>query len=488
MGAIIAVLDKKGKNATKKAVEMLRILNLKKAEVFGLASPSMQEIRKTVDAFKNLNMDLHIVIGQVFSKILSSDKPQTAKLKNAAMFLNGRIYSPNGETFDVEALAKKSRRNCEELAQHLIKEVEGDFTFVIAENTRLAAGRDPSGCRPLYYGENKNLVALASERKALWRIGIEKTESFPPGHSAVADENGFRFKPVKTLVCSAPKKISMQAATEKLQKLLQKSTQKRLLGLKEVVVAFSGGLDSSIIAVLAENAGANVTLLHASLADQPEIQHAKRTAEKLKLPIQVYQYSENDVENVLQNVLRLIEEPDAVKTSIGIPFYWIAEKAAEKGFNVMLAGQGADELFGGYKRYVGSYVQRGIEKTRRAIFNDVVRLYETNLERDFKICNYHGVELRLPFATPEIAEFATALPLKLKLDPMPTTLRKLVLRQVAKNLGLPNFVVNKPKKAIQYTTGVSNALKKIAKRNRSTVKEYLQNLFQSTCKKMVLHE
>jgi len=488
MGVIIAVLDKEGENATEKAVMMLRMFSSEKAEAFGLASSSTSEMRQTVDALQNVNMDSHIVIGQVFSKILCSDKPQAARLENSTTFWDGRIYSPDGKTFDVEAFTRKSRQKCEEIAQHFIKKIEGDFAFVIAEDERLIAGRDIIGCRPLCYGENKKLAAIASERKALWRIGIEKIESFPPGHSAVVDKDGFRFKPAKTLVYSAPKQITMQVAAENLQKLLQKSTLKRTLGMKEVAVAFSGGLDSSIVAVLAENAGVNVTLIHASLANQLETQHAKQTAEKLKLPIQVYQYSENDVENALQNVLWLIEEPNVVKTSIGIPFYWIAEKAAEKGFNVMLAGQGADELFGGYKRYVDSYVQRGIEKTRREIFNDVAKLYETNLERDFKICNYHGVELRLPFATPEIAEFAIALPLKLKLEPMPTTLRKLVLRRVAENLGLPNFVVNKPKKAIQYATGVSNIIKKIAKRNRSAVKKYLQNLFQSTYKKMVLHE
>jgi len=488
MGAIIAVLDKKGENATKKAVEMLRILSSKKAEAFELASSSMVEIKKTVDALQNVNMDSHMAAGQVFSKILSSDKLQIARLENATMLLDGRIYLPNGETFDIESFAKKSRQNYEEIAQHLIKEVEGDFTFVIAENTRFVAGRDPIGSQPLYYGENKNLAALASERKALWKIEIERTESFPPGHSAIIDKNGFRFKLAKTLVYSAPKQITMQTAAEKLRKLLQKSTRKRLLDLKEVAVAFSGGLDSSIIAVLAENAGANVTLIHASLADQPETQHAKQAAEELNLPIQVYQYNEKDVENVLPNVLWLIEEPDAIKTSIGVPFYWIAEKAAEKGFKVMLAGQGADELFGGYKRYVDSYILHGVEKTRREIFNDIAKLYEANLERDFKICNYHGVELRLPFATTGIVEFATALPLKLKLEPKATTLRKLVLRRAAENLGLPNFVVNKPKKAIQYTTGVSSILKKIAKRNHSTVKEYLQNLFQSTWKKRMLHE
>src|SRR4030065_488519 len=68
---------------------------------------------------------------------------------------------------------------------------------------------------------------------------------------------------------------------------------------------------------------------------------------------------DSDVETVLLKVVELIEEPDPVKASIGVPFYWVAEKAAEAGLKVMLAGQGADELFGGYQRYVKEYCSKG---------------------------------------------------------------------------------------------------------------------------------
>jgi asparagine synthase (glutamine-hydrolysing) len=155
---------------------------------------------------------------------------------------------------------------------------------------------------------------------------------------------------------------------------------------------------------------------------------------------------------------------------------------------VMLAGQGADELFGGYKRYVDCYMLHGEEKARKSIFNDIIRLNETNLERDFKIFNVHGVELRLPFATYEIAKFASNLPLSLKIEPNANTLRKLVLRHVAQDVGLSQSVVSKPKKAIQYTTGINNALKKMAKRSGLTINEYLQTLLQPTRKKMIRHE
>ena len=111
------------------------------------------------------------------------------------------------------------------------------------------------------------------------------------------------------------------------------------------------------------------------------------------------------------------------------------------------------------------------------MFDDISNMYKNNLERDMKICNFHGVNLCLPFATSEIVEFALKLPLELKLEKNPTSLRKLVLRQVGRDLGLPESIAEKPKKAIQYSTGVNKVLKKIAKRKKMTLSEYVNTLF-----------
>ena len=155
------------------------------------------------------------------------------------------------------------------------------------------------------------------------------------------------------------------------------------------------------------------------------------------MPMQVDLYKDSDVEATLPKVVELIEEADPVKASIGVPFYWAAEQAAEANYKVMLAGQGADELFGGYQRYVNECCKDGTEKVRRTMFNDVVNIHESNLERDLKITGFFDVELRLPFASFDFAEFALGLPVECKIENKPDTLRKLVLAKGRPNIGMP---------------------------------------------------
>jgi len=484
MGGIIAVVSKKNENVAKTAVTMLKMVEHKSAETFGLASPTTVIIEKSVGDLQDKEPSSPVLIGHVFSKILTSDIPQPIKFHQGTFVFEGRIYSLNTEFSSVEFVTEKLNENLRN-TEALIKDFEGSFAFAVAESGRLTAGRDSSGLYPLYYGENTDLSALASERKALWKSGIEEVHSFPPGHLAVVDKHGFKFKPVKTLVYARTKQTTMQAAAKKLSSLLQRSVKQRVLGLKQVAVAFSGGLDSTVIAFLAKKFGVEVHLVSVSLKNQPEIEHAKKAAEALNLPLHIHLYSEKAVEKVLPKVLWLIEDANPVKTSIGIPVFWTAEKTSKMGFRVMLAGQGADELFGGYKRYLNDYVQYGEEFVQKTIFNDVVGMYENNFERDSKICNFHNVELRLPFAAYQLAKFAAKLPLQLKIESPNNMLRKTVLRKMAEDIGLPRFIVKKPKRAIQYATGVNKIIKKLAKKKGYSTREYLQKLFRTVFKEMI---
>jgi len=471
---IIAVLDKKGEDATDTVARVLKTEHIE-PDGFRIATPTVCMGEKDAENLQSQRVKSVTAVGYT----VPCDETQSARLENATLVFTGRIYSPT-QTPIADSIAKKLEHNRDNAVEALFDEVEGDFAFILAEPEIITAGRDPIGVQPLYYGENRSIAALAANRKALWKLGIEKTQSFPPGHVAIVSREGFKFKPVKTFSYpKQPKRITMQEAAETLQRLLENSVHKRVGGLREVAVAFSGGLDSSVVAFLAKEAQINVQLIHVSLKNQAETEEAKKAAEELKLPIQVHLFEEADVEKVVAKVVELIEEPDPVKVAVGVPFYWTAKKTAEAGFKALLAGQGADELFGGYQRYVNEYLMHGEEQVRKTMFDDVVNIHESNIERDMKICSFHGVELRLPFASCAVADFALNLPLELKMERKADSLRKLVLRKAAENMGLPTTIAEKPKKAVQYSTGVNDALKKIANKHKKTTRDYVKSLFLS---------
>lgn len=478
MKTMVALLDKKGGNVAPKIIEVLEKVNAGQVSCFGVATPKGFVLQEKLGKVGIKNLTSQVGVGFSWSKTHAESKPELVQHENAVIVFEGRTYSSTSKTPIGEFLTKKPQSNFAAVAEAFLKSTEGDFSLIMAKAAEIVAARDPVGVQPLYFGENDGFAALASNRKALWKLGIGEPQSFPPGHVAVISQEGFKFKSVKTFAYAEPKMTTMEEAAENVQKLLEHSVQKRTQGLKEVAVAFSGGLDSSVVAFLAKKCGVNVQLVHVSLENQPETEDAWKAAEELQLPLTVHLFKEADIEKVIPKVVELIEEPDPIKASIGVPFYWTAEKTAEAKFKVLLAGQGADELFGGYQRYVNQYMLDGDEKVRQTMYNDVARIHESNIERDEKICSFHDVELRLPFASYQIVEYALSIPTELKMEKKADSLRKLVLRKAAENMGLSEFMAKNPKKAVQYSTGISSALKKLAKKHQATLAEYINEVFQ----------
>ena len=479
MKVTVAVLDKHGDNAVHQVLEMLNALGDGQSSHFGLVSPKKSVFEKSLDILRRQGLDSSTIAGIVSSKPTLASGYEFLQLDDAALVFEGRVYSPIPKNAVMEQVAKEPL-HCEKLLQTLIANADGDYSFIMLKDGWIAAGRDPIGVQPLYYGENQNIAAIATNRKALWELGIKNPLSFLPGNIAFMNSEGFQFNPIKTLTFTNPTPITLDEAAKRLQPLLEESIRRRTHDVKEVAVAFSGGLDSSLVAYLASKLGVKVNLLHVSMENQAETEEAIEASNALNLPLQVHLFKDSDVEKTLPKVVELIEEPDPIKASVGLPFYWAAEKASEAGFQVMLAGQGADELFGGYQRYVNEYCNEGSEKVRKTMFNDVVNIHMSNLERDLKITGFHDVELRLPFASFELAEFALSLPLECKIEQKPDTLRKLVLRKVALNAGMPSVLVDKPKKAVQYSTGINDAIKRVAQKQGKTVNEYITGLLQES--------
>jgi len=479
MGAMAAVLDKRSDNAVPTIVAMLRRLMHRGTDAYGVATQTSVKIARSLEDLEGTDLDSNIAIGYNLSRIISCDIPQPVLGNGYAFVFDGRFF-PSSEKTSLEEVASILKENPEENAGRILKKLDGAYAFAVSLSNKIIVGRDAFGLIPLYYGENENAFGLASERKALWAIGVKNVKSFPPGNIAVINTQGFSFEEVAATVQPRTRPISMEDAAKHLKNLLFEATTERVKGIEKIAVAFSGGLDSAVVALLAKMSGVDVYLISVGLENQQELQHAESASKVLGLPIHVQTYIMSDVEKVVSKVLWLIEEPDLMKVGVAIPFFWTAESASKIGCRVLLAGQGGDELFGGYRRYLAELDQKGPEALQKILYQDITSSSKTNFQRDNPVCVFHKVELRLPFIDHEVVNFALSLPIELKIESTVDELRKRVLREVAESLKIPNFIANRTKKAVQYATGVSKTLEKLAKSEGLTVGSYLKELFYKT--------
>jgi len=475
MGALIAVVSKEGANVYDVAVTMLETLTHRGRDAFGIASPHKIVVKGSLEELRKERIDSCTLIGHSLAKIFPRDEAQPVKYQDSTLAFDGRLFPAHTKS-EVNSLVEKLMNSADKAA-HLIRKFNGAYVLAFAEDERIVVGRDAVGTRPLYFGENENLCAVASERKALWKIGIIDAGSFSPGNLAVIDEGGFRFEVAKTITQTSLQRLDLKTAAQKLKQVLLQSTKGHVSDLKEVAVAFSGGIDSSIVAFSAKLCHVDVHLVCVSLEETKESVFAERAATALDLPFYHIAYSIADLEEILPKVLWLIEESNPVNVGIATPTFWVAEQSSKLGLKVLMSGQGGDEAFGGYHRYLEEYERHGSAGLQRKIYRDTVSSYESNFQRDNKVCVFNNVELRTPLTDLKVVQFALGLPTELKINSPQDMLRKRVLREAGRELGIPKFIVEKPKKAIQYTTGVSKAMKELAKKEGLTLQRYLKRIF-----------
>jgi len=161
---------------------------------------------------------------------------------------------------------------------------------------------------------------------------------------------------------------------------------------------------------------------------------------------------------------------------VALPLRWVAKRASSSSSRALFSGSGSDELFGGYARYVEEYELTG-DAVRETMLQDLRSASEVNYERDFKVCSDLGVELRLPYTDGDLINLGLSMPTSLKIPKTVGQPRKIVLRALAERLGLPSEVADRPKKAIQYSTGVAKALRKLSKGEGLSVQRYLRMRF-----------
>ncbi len=388
---------------------------------------------------------------------------------------NGGLLSYNGEIYNFREIAERLQITTDSDSEALfaligkkgveaaVNELDGDYAIAYKKAGKIYLARDPAGVKPLYYGSTGELFAFASEKKALH--GINEIYRLKPGYMLYYGAGEFVEKEVAGF--TAGERITDEnKASKALYSALEIAVRKRIL--VPCAVAFSGGLDSSLIAALSREAD----LYSVGTAGSHDLKQAKKAASMLGLEekLHFHELSTEEVESAVPLVIRAIESTDPGQVSIALPLFFASKDARNGGFRVMLSGQGADELFAGYKRYE-SLDARGLESALR---KDLDNIAENNLERDDAVTMANAVELRVPFLDRKVIEVALRIAPELK---MHNGVRKYILRLAAGRI-LPPELAFKEKKAAQYSSGIYSALEKLSKKNgyAKEVGRYLESL------------
>ena len=354
----------------------------------------------------------------------------------------------------------------------------GGFASLVAREKLLYAFRDINGLKPLYYARTRHLTAFASERKALWRIGLSNPQPIRPGFAYTSTGRGLSKKRLVYFQRPAEMKMTLARASSELSRFVARSIKRVTQFNGKIAVAFSGGLDSAVTAAVAKKEGVELEAVSVGLIGSPELSTVEKFAKQLGVPITLETFPPDSLEEYVRRVVWLIEEPNLMKVSVAVPLHWAAMVAARRGCGLMLCGQGSDELYGGYYKYARTLDSKGRGALAAELYRSVIESSEVNYERDDQATSPFPIELRTPFADPDLIRFSLTIPLEFKVKEGNDLTRKWVLRNVAKMFGVPDDMVWRRKKAIQHGTGVENAIRKLGKSHGLTADEFLAKTYE----------
>jgi asparagine synthase (glutamine-hydrolysing) len=506
MCGIAGILSKKGENVVPLVGSMLRCMVNRGPDGAGLVADDHIVKANSISTMQLQNVSGKSALGHTRLAIVGGTcgaQPFCSCDDRILLEHNGEIYNYKKIRKRLVKRHKFTTMTDSEVIVHLIEdhlrknsllgaikktvaELDGVYALAIQDKKtgETVLVRDRIGVRQLYYADTSNFVAFASERKALWKIGIkEPTRRIMPGSAIIISQDG-RLQSFQ-VADPIPQKVriihrTMASAVEAYRKALVDAMEKRVQDFQRIGIIFSGGIDSVLIAYLAAKMVPEVICYTGGVTGSSDIIYARQIADRLGLNLKVCELSQEGMERLIPEVMNVIEDSNAGQVEVALPVYCAVKLAHEDGIKVMLTGQGADELFGGYSWYAKVVEKEGYKMLRRRMIEDLLLLYKETLEREDKITMAHSIELREPFLDPEVIKVALATSLRLNVRGGDDSFGKHVHRKLAETLGIPRDIAYRIKEAAQHGSGMHGMLDAISRKHGfedSTVSDiYLEEL------------
>jgi asparagine synthase (glutamine-hydrolysing) len=373
---------------------------------------------------------------------------------------NGEIYNYMGlrrkrlqdQQFKTRTDTETVLRLYERYGPKCVELLNGMFAFAIAWRGELFLARDPLGIKPLYYGKKDGGLHFASEVKALSLV-TDDIHEFPAGYWYHSKKGWMQYYTLEnTLQDDLPDVQGEADALQAIRDSLQDAVRKRLMSDVPLGVSLSGGLDSSIISMIASQSTPGLHSFVVGVEGGEDLEASRLMAKTLGTQHHEYIYNEQDMLAVLPEVVYYLESFDPALVRSAIPNYMLAKMAAEY-VKVMLTGEGADELYAGY-----SYLRRydAPETLQKELIYITEALHNTNLQRGDRMSMAHGLEARVPFLDVDSVAMALSLPSEWKLQENGRP-AKALLRRAYEGL-LPDEIVYRPKMKFSKGAGSSDFL------------------------------
>jgi asparagine synthase (glutamine-hydrolysing) len=367
--------------------------NAEKFEAF--TKKAVEKLKQRGPDSHGIYTDKYISLGHTRLSVIdpspAGNQPFFSEDGNTIVVFNGEFY--NHKSFRKELMQEgyhfKSDSDTEVILQlyrkcgtNVVKFINGCFALAIWDKKKneLLIARDRMGIKPLYFFQNNDFFAFASEMKGLLEYPIPRkldtcsmfmyfqlnyvpdhqcmiqdVRKLEPGHFITISSEGVhktKYYSIPNPTKIDPVKLSYEEAKKELHNLLEASVDRRMISDVPLGAFLSGGIDSSIIVALAAKKTAHLNTFSIGFKDEPffdETKYAEMLANQYQTNHTSFSLTNDELFEDLFNVLDYIDEPFADSSAIAVH---ILSQHTKKHVTVALSGDGADEIFGGYNKYI----------------------------------------------------------------------------------------------------------------------------------------
>ncbi|KAH8415601.1 hypothetical protein KR222_006041 [Zaprionus bogoriensis] len=404
-------------------------------------------------------------------------QPLLSQNGNVSLIANGEIYNYvelSGQIAKrLPGYRPKSDSNViielyEELGQELLQHITGMFSFVLYDrrSRQLLVARDPFGIIPLYMGKDAaGNIWFASEMKCLVEV-CEQLQIFPPGHVAAGTVK--QLQPVRYYNPSWRQVTPTQSVNlPELRHQLELAVRSHLQCDVPFGALLSGGVDSSLIAAIAarimreRDPSYKLRTFSVGMTGSPDFEHARMVAQHIDSEHTEITFEVEDCLDGVRDLINHLESYDVATVRCSLPMFYLTRHVKSTGIKMILSGEGADEIFGGYLYF---HKAPDYEQFHQEMITRCEQLHVSDILRANKVTMSKGLELRVPFLDTALVNYVMSLRPQ---DKIPGALNefdgerkwrpeKFVLRQAFSGDYLPDAVLWRQKE--QFSDGVGYAL------------------------------